>query len=174
MRRIVASVVIAAAGATLGAGGYGLYAHSAPQQPGFTLKDLHGAPLSAADFKGKVLLINFWATWCRPCRAEIPMLIAAQKAYGRRGLQIIGIAIDRRTAVRRFTKRFGIDYPVLADPTQGAKVQDAYAAGGDAPAGVLPYTAVVDRQGHIKARIAGALTRARLDKLVKPLLAHRG
>lgn len=161
-----------AALAALLLGGYAFYPHHLTKRPGFTLKDLSGQSRSLSAFDGKVLLINFWAPWCRPCRQEIPMLVAAQKRYGSRGLQIIGIAIDHPDAVRPFARRHHMDYPILADPDKGARVQDAYASGGKAPAGVLPYTAIVDRQGRIVARIAGALTRAQLDQLVKPLLAR--
>lgn len=140
-----------------------------PARPGFVLPDLSGTPRDIAEFDGQVLVLNFWATWCVPCRKEIPMLIEAQADYADAGLQIIGIAVDTRAAAGAFAKKYGINYPVLADPRDAARVQDAYTAESD-PAAVLPYTVVVDRKGRIRAQIAGKLDRARFDDLVLPLL----
>lgn len=138
-------------------------------RPAFTLPDLNGRPRSISEFDGKVLLINFWATWCVPCRKEIPMLIEAQKQLGPAGLQVIGIAIDKRKPVAGFARHYGINYPVLVDMHKAARIQDRYTQPGD-PAAVLPYTVIVDRSGHIRASIAGRLKRTQLDALVQPLL----
>lgn len=97
------------------------------------------------------------------------MLIEAQADLGDRGLQIIGIAVDRRQAAAAFAERYGINYPVLADLHKAAKVQDMYTQPGD-PAAVLPYTVIVDRRGRIRASVAGKLTREQLETLVLPLL----
>ena len=97
------------------------------------------------------------------------MLVAAQDKWGPRGLQIIGVAIDTRGAATAFADRYHINYPVLADATEGARVQDRYTRKGT-PAGVLPYTAIIDRSGRIRARIAGALTDTQLANPIKPLL----
>lgn len=156
------------------AGGlFAIYHYSATQperRPDFTLPDLQGQPRSVDEFEGTVRVINFWATWCKPCRKEVPMLIAAQKEFGPRGLQVIGVAVDTREAAAPFADRYGINYPVLAAPTEGARVQDDYTAEGS-PAGVLPYTVIVDRDGDMVHHVAGALDRARLLQLVRPLLA---
>lgn len=140
-----------------------------PRRPGFVLPDLSGTPRDIAEFDGDVLVLNFWATWCVPCRKEIPMLIEAQADYADDGLQIIGIAVDTRAAAAAFAEEHGINYPVLADPRDAARVQDAYTARND-PAAVLPYTVVIDRRGRIRAQVAGKLNRARLEDLVLPLL----
>lgn len=140
-----------------------------PPRPGFVLPDLSGTPRDIAEFDGQILVLNFWATWCVPCRKEIPMLIEAQADYAEEGVQIIGIAADTRAAAAAFAKKYGINYTILADPRDAARVQDAYTAEGD-PAAVLPYTVVVDRKGRIRAQIAGKLNRARFDDLVAPLL----
>lgn len=139
------------------------------QRPAFTLPDLDGTPRSIAEFDGQVLVVNFWATWCLPCRKEIPMLIRTQARLGDQGLQIIGVAVDQRAAAAAFAQRYGINYPVLADLHQAARVQDIYTQPDD-PAAVLPYTVIVDRQGRIRASVAGRLEQQQLLTLVKPLL----
>jgi len=171
-RSIVAGLLVIAAVTGLATALYIGGAEAPAQRPDFTLPDLQGQPRTAAEFDGKVLIINFWATWCKPCRKEIPMLVAAQNDYGPRGVQVIGVAVDTRGAATAFADRYDINYPVLAAPTEGARVQDAYTT-GDGPAGVLPYTVIVDRDGRMIEHIAGALDRARLDPLITPLLAPK-
>lgn len=160
----MALVVIAIAVAA-----YAVYTPDYRMRPAFTLPDLSGTPRHISEFDGQVLVLNFWATWCAPCREEIPMLIEAQAELGDRGLQIIGIAVDRREAAAAFAKRYGINYPVLADLHKTARVQDMYTQPGD-PAAVLPYTVIVDRRGRIRASVAGKLDRQQLEALVFPLL----
>lgn len=138
-------------------------------RPGFTLADLDGQPHSIADYDGAVVVINFWASWCKPCREEIPMLVQAQRDWADQGFQVLGIAVDTPEAARAFAKDYEINYPVLANPIEGARIQDQYTGQGT-PAGVLPYTAVVARDGTIAARVAGALSRTRLAQIVTPLL----
>ena len=164
--RIVAGLLVLAA--VLGGGvlAYRWAAPAQPPRPDFTLPGLDGEPRSVSEFDGDVLVLNFWATWCAPCRREIPMLVEAQDDYGDDGLTIVGIAVDTRGAAADFAREYEIDYPVLVDPTEAARVQDRY-TGADTPAGVLPYTVVVNRSGRIVARVAGELTRAHLDRLVQ-------
>lgn len=168
MRNILGLALIALAVA----GGVFVYwqaAEDTPMRPDFTLADLSGQPRSIGDFDGQVVVLNFWASWCKPCRDEVPMFIDAQNEFGDRGLQIIGLAVDTPQAARGFAKEYGINYPVLANLTEGARIQDRYTGEGS-PAGVLPYTAIIDRDGHIVTRIAGALNHARLAGIVQPLL----
>lgn len=160
---IILGLVVASVGA------YVWHTPSYPPRPAFTLPDLSGTPRPISSFDGQVLLLNFWATWCVPCRKEIPMLIEAQSDLGDQGLQIIGIAVDTRAATAQFAQRYGINYPVLVDRHKAARVQDMYTQPGD-PAAVLPYTVIIDPRGRIRASVAGRLDRARLNALVKPLL----
>ncbi|MES1952579.1 thioredoxin [Salinisphaera sp. S4-8] len=172
MNRVMARIVgigLLAAVVVAGVFVYWNSANEQPYRPDFTLADLDGKPHAIADYDGQVVVLNFWASWCKPCREEVPMLIDAQREYGDQGLQIIGIAVDKPVAAAEFAKRYDINYPVLADATEGARIQDRYTAEG-APAGVLPFTAIIDRDGKVVARIAGALNHARLSDIVQPLL----
>ena len=161
-------VAVAAAAGLL----YWYSAEDTPHRADFSLTDLQGQPHAMADYDGQVVVLNFWASWCKPCREEVPMLIDAQREYGEQGFQILGIAVDTPDAAREFANAYDINYPVLADATEGARIQDRYTA-QDAPAGVLPFTAIVDRDGRVVERIAGALDHARLSDIVQPLLEKR-
>src|SRR3954454_24302060 len=82
--------------------------------PDFTLTDLEGRPLQLSAFRGKVVLLDFWATWCAPCKVEVPHLVALQKKYEPRGLHIIGISMDDDAApVKIFSREFGVNYPIV-------------------------------------------------------------
>jgi thiol-disulfide isomerase/thioredoxin len=164
-------LMLAAAGA--GFGGYWFLtsqSSAAPASPGrrpdFTLKDLAGAPQSIAQWDGKVLVVNFWASWCDPCRREIPLLNALQAEYGKRGVQVIGVAVDDIGQVQDFVREIPINYPVLVGEQDAV---DALAGFG-AEMTVLPYTAFVGRDGHIELLHAGELHRDDALTLLKRLL----
>ena len=132
--------------------------------PAWKLSDLNGKPVSSDDFKGKVVVLDFWATWCPPCRAEIPSLIALQQKYGAQGLQVIGISVDEGGAdvVKPFVKKMGINYPVvLADE----KVQRDF-GGLDA----IPVGLIIDREGRIVQRHLGLTSQDDFEAEIKPLL----
>src|SRR5688572_19323158 len=86
-----------------------------PVAPQFTLKDLNGRTVRLSDYKGKVVLINFWATWCPPCRAEMPDLVRLQREHGKEGLQIIGVTYppEKKERVRRFARSLKVNYPII-------------------------------------------------------------
>ena len=111
-------------------------------------------------------MVNFWATWCAPCREEIPGFVRLQKRYGQRGLQFVGIAIDQPDKVADFAREFGINYPLLMG---GLETMELLRQAGNR-AGVLPYTLVIDREGRVVSREPGGLKEARLDGLITPLL----
>ena len=132
--------------------------------PAWTLKDLQGKPVSSAEFRGKVVLLNFWADWCAPCRAEIPGLVALQEKFAEQGLVVVGVSVGgtSTTALARFVREARINYPVLiADD----KMQAAF--GGARP---IPMTFVIDREGGIVVRHTGLMTAAQLEALIAPLL----
>ena len=135
--------------------------------PEFALPDLDGKLQSTGQWRGKVLLVNFWATWCEPCLREIPLLEELQKDYGGRGVQVIGVAIDDPAEVRRFVSdTIAIDYPVLVGEQEAV---DALAEFG-AEMTVLPYTAFVARDGRIARLHAGELKRDEATALLVSLL----
>ncbi len=119
---------------------------SANQAINISMDDLNGKPHTLADWHGKILLVNFWATWCPPCRREIPLLVKLQAKYAGRGLQIVGIATDEQNAqlVRNFVKPMLLNYPILMGTDQ---VPEIIAALGGTYVG-LPYTLVLDRDGR--------------------------
>jgi thiol-disulfide isomerase/thioredoxin len=118
------------------------------------------------EWQGKALLCNFWATWCAPCREEIPLLTAAQHQHGAKNLQIVGIAIDNASNVAEFAKSTGIGYPILlADATAIDLLRRLGNKGGG-----LPYTVALDRHGRIAERKLGAYAEAELSATIAGLL----
>lgn len=131
--------------------------------PAFRITDLHGQPRTLEEFRGKLLLVNFWASWCAPCVAEIPLLVEAQALFGARGLQIIGPALDEPQGVKPFIARFGMNYPVMADFAAGDAANRAL---GNVQ-GYLPYSVLISREGVILHIKLGALKRGELHALIE-------
>ena len=128
--------------------------------------DLAGNSKALADWRGKVLVCNFWATWCPPCVEEIPMLSAIREAKQAKGVEVVGIAIDSADKVRPFVSKMSMTYPVLLADAQGLSLmRDA----GNA-AGGLPYTLIADRAGRWVHQKLGALHERELTALLDPLL----
>lgn len=132
--------------------------------PSLALKDINGRTLHLASYRGKVVLLNFWATWCPPCRVEIPDLIKLQHEYKGRGLQVIGVTYppQTRAEVLRFARQFRINYPVAL----GSKKNKTLFY----PGGTLPITVIIDREGMVRDVIEGVLYADEFDARVKPLL----
>lgn len=136
-------------------------------RPALTLPDLEGRPRSIAEWDGRVLLINFWATWCAPCRAEIPLFQRWRARYPRDQFEVIGIALDRPDAVTAFRRELDIDYPLLHGQQKATAALEAYGN----RMGTLPYTVVVARDGTIAdIHARGALDEAGLQAMLAPLL----
>ena len=135
-------------------------------RPDFALPDVDGEIHSISEWDGKIVLVNFWATWCPPCRREIPGFIELKKAYADQGFEIVGVAIDDADKVRAFIERVGINYPVLHGQGDANQVAEEY---GDTM-NSLPYSALIDREGKIRFSGAGGLTKASLEKALKSLL----
>ena len=135
-------------------------------RPEFSLKDLEDKTRSIKEWDGKVMMINFWATWCPPCRKEIPAFIELQEAYKDKGLAIIGVAIDTKNNVVDFVDPMGINYPVLIGNEEGISLAKAYGN----RYGVLPYTVFVDRSGKIVQTHRNELTFQQAETIIKPLL----
>jgi peroxiredoxin len=127
--------------------------------PGFTVKDLSGSDLTLAGYKGKVLVLNFWATWCPPCRKEIPDFIEAYRELKGQGLEILGLSVDDMTAqaLLDWTSKMGVNYPIaLATP----EVIRDYE-----PGQYIPATIIVDRAGRLRYRHTGLMDKATLLRL---------
>ena len=136
------------------------------QRPDFSLGSHKGELVTAADFSGKTLLINFWATWCAPCRHEMPMLMDLQREYGEQGLQVIGIALDDVQNVRRFVQNYGIGYTILVGAADAMATSAAY---GNVE-GVLPYSVLVDKGGVIRWQYTGEIQPEDVSRLLRELL----
>ena len=132
----------------------------------FTLPDLDGKKQSLNAWRGKVIVLNFWATWCPPCREEIPLFIALQKKHPADNLQIIGVAIDNKTAVMLYRQSAGINYPILIGNDDTMDLITRYGN----RMGSLPYTVIIDRSGSIAVRKLGAFSKIELNSLIEPLL----
>ena len=138
---------------------------SAKLAPVWELTDLAGKTVRWADFKDKVVVLDFWATWCPPCRAEIPDFIALQKKYSAQGLVVIGVSVDQASlkTVKLFAEKNGINYPVLLADN---KIVDSFC-------GIvgLPTTFIIDRNGNIVKQHLGFTPPATIENEVKALLA---
>ena len=131
----------------------------------FTLKDLNGRDVRLSDYRGKVLMVNFWATWCAPCRIEIPGLKDLHARYSGRGLEVIGIDVDEpASTIRPYVREMQMNYPVLIG--QGREdVKDALG-----PLVGVPTTLVIDRSGTVCKRYVGFALTSTLEDLVRRLL----
>ena len=123
--------------------------------PDISLPDLEGKQRSLSEWQGKVLVLNFWATWCSPCRKEIPEFIELQKEYGGKGLQFIGIAVEELEPAKEYSKHAGINYPILVGQPSAINLS--------VPLGnmisTVPFTVIFDRQGNIIHRQLGEISR---------------
>lgn len=132
--------------------------------PAWELKDVNGKTVKFSDFSGKVVVLDFWATWCGPCRMEIPGFIELQKQYADKGLVIVGVSLDQdgASAVKPFMEKMGINYPiVLGDEA----VTSAF--GGIEG---IPTTFIIDRTGNIVRKHVGYAPKAEFEADIKPLL----
>lgn len=133
----------------------------------FSFPDLDGKQQDVTQWRGKILVINFWASWCEPCKQEMPEFIALQRQYADRGVQFVGIAIDEREPVQAFLQQLQINYPILLAGDAGARLAGQL---GNV-IGVLPFSVVVNRQGQIVQRQLGEWSKKDLMQVVEPLLA---
>jgi len=129
-------------------------------------RDLSGARRTLREWRGRVVLCNFWATWCAPCREEIPMLVAVREVFAAKGAEIVGIGIDQAAKVEEFARTYGVTYPMLIAEADAIELMRRL---GNALGG-LPYTVVVDRVGAVAHRRLGALTRAEVEGVLEGLL----
>ena len=152
------TLLLAFASAAAAGCGYALWreVHSAPETGvkqlfAATLEDAHGQPQAISQWQGKLLVVNFWATWCPPCVEEMPMLDQVRSGYRDRGVEIIGIGIDSTDKIRAYQQKFGFNFPLLIAGSAGTTVSRALGNEG----GVLPYTVLVKSAQTIRKRWIG-------------------
>lgn len=135
-------------------------------RPDFSLPDLAGKTRAMSEWDGKVTVVNFWATWCPPCKRELPAFIELQRLYGEQGVQFIGIAIDNKEQVIAYSDNVGITYPTLLGEVDAVAVSRLFGNRLDA----LPYTVIINRKGNIALVQRGELTREVAEQTIKSLL----
>ena len=167
-----------------GIAGYKLYQHQAAagdepvavkqepetllgsMRPSFSLTDINGELRDIKEWQGKVIALNFWATWCPPCLKEIPEFIHLQEKYAERGLQFVGVALENVEPVKKFVTEKGVNYPVMAGELEVIKIAKSYGN----QHGALPYTVIIDREGRIAFVKAGALPVETAEQVISGLL----
>lgn len=171
---ILASVVIVAVlafrfyqgGGAAPPGGIGPAMLAGAPAASFEVKRPNGATDSLAEYRGKVVLVNLWATWCPPCREEMPALETLYRRYGNEGFVVLGIDQGESARVAEtFARKLGVTFPLLID--DGQQYGRAYAAQG------LPTSILVDRSGHIIKGIDGEMTLAQMQELVAPAVSAK-
>jgi thiol-disulfide isomerase/thioredoxin len=142
-------------------------AGSGPAKLNFTLKDVDGAKVKLTDLKGKVIALNFWATWCVPCKAEIPEFVELQSRYGDRGLQFVGLSVDDPLGkLKPYVAEMKINYPVLQGRGHD-EVLDAFS-----PINSLPVTILIRRDGTVCRKHVGPVAADVLEREIESLIVH--
>ena len=135
-----------------------------PARLDFSLKDINAASVKLSEFKNKVIVLNFWATWCVPCKAEIPDFVDLQTRYGKEGLQVVGVSVDDPlAALTSYTRQVTMNYPVLQGRGHDA-ILDAYLIT------TVPMTVVIRRDGRVCRTHSGAIAKNALEREIKSLL----
>lgn len=172
-RKILVFCLVALIAAAAGIAFYG-YREQAPApatiesgpELNFTLPDLQDVPQPIAQWRGKILLVNFWATWCPPCLKEIPEFVKLQAEYQDRGVQFVGIALEDKQPVQDYQSRMKVNYPLLIGGEDAAILAQRL---GNV-INTVPFTVIVDQQGKIVHRQLGELSREKILEVVEPLL----
>jgi len=138
------------------------------QRPDYTLGSSTGERVSAFEFDGLVVLVNFWATWCQPCREEMPMLAGLQQELQPQGFEVVGIALDDVAQAREFAESLGIEYPILVGSTDVMAVSNLYGN----RSGTLPYSVLLDREGIIRWTHLGELKEKTLREQILEVLGQ--
>ncbi len=138
------------------------------RRPDYELTDTSGDSISASDYDGFITLVNFWATWCKPCVEEMPMLTRLQQKFGHRGFTVVGIALDDAERAAEFAASLGVSYPILVGQTEIVLTGRRY---GNVT-GLLPYSVLIDSNGIIRWTHLGALIPPELEGQIKKLLSN--
>lgn len=132
------------------------------EAPAFSLKDINGKQVSLSDFKGKAVILDFFASWCPPCRQEVPDFVELQKAYGGKDFTVVGVALVNAKDAKNFAGEFGVNYPVLVDD---GKVSDLYG-----PIRSIPTTFILDKNNKIVKMYIGFRTKDIFERDIKEVL----
>lgn len=138
----------------------------APQRIDFTLPNLAGEPQSLSQWDGDLVLLNFWATWCPPCKKEMPLFQQYHEAHAEDGFTIVAVAVDELEETRAFVDTFGIGFPILIGQDEAMAVGRDYGN----RIGALPYTVLIDREGLVRETHRGEVTEADLDRWLQRYL----
>jgi len=142
-------------------------AQQKPANLGFTIKDMNGQDVRLSDYKGKVILLNFWATWCGPCKVEIPAFIELQAAYQDKGFVVLGISTDDSPEqLRTFARQMKMNYPVLVGNNRSDIIDDAFG-----PMWGIPVSFLIAKNGTICRKYMGIAPREQLEREIITLLA---
>jgi len=131
------------------------------------LPDTNGKIQNLEQYQHKIIVVNFWATWCPPCREEMPELVALQQAYQDKNVVVLGIALDDPAQVAQYLQSTPVNYPIVADDIAGSMLSEQL--GNDK--GVLPYTVIIDADGKVVSTHFGRITKLILEAAIKPLLS---
>lgn len=163
-RDVAALLLVCVMAAAAGFGAYWWWHRAAPTEtavrPDLEFHGLDGKAHRLSEWNGKLLLLNFWATWCTPCLKEIPLLVEIQREHGPRGLQIVGIAMDDVEPVRAFAQRLQMNYPIMVGQGEIASAMDQL---GD-PFGAFPFSVLIAPDGRILDRRSGDLSREEIQE----------
>lgn len=163
MRTLLLFVVVIVIGAGAGAGGFAAWTawqERGPElRPEFSLPDLDGEERHISEWDGKLVVLNFWGSWCPPCVHEIPIFMDLQREYGDRGLQFVGVAMDREDDARAFYEDMEVNYPSMIGVQEVTAVLERYGNTN----GTLPYTVIINREGHIVKRFDREVTREQIE-----------
>ncbi len=132
-------------------------------RPEFAAPDADGDYQNIKQWDGKLVLLNFWATWCPPCKHEIPAFIELQQAYGEQNFQIVGLAIDDEDAVKEYAEQIGLNYPTMVVQQAGVELASRYGN----TTGALPYTVIISPDGKISHTITGELSKKRAMEILE-------
>ncbi|MBD3609128.1 MAG: TlpA family protein disulfide reductase [Gammaproteobacteria bacterium] len=135
-------------------------------RPDFSLPDIDGKMRHINEWDGQVILLNFWASWCPPCRKELPDFVRLYEDYQDQGFVVVGVAIDNKQDIIDFIDPIGVEYPVLISELDGIKIAQLYGNRLSA----LPYTVIIDRKGNIVSSHIQLLNYNDVEKMIKPLL----
>ncbi len=136
------------------------------QRIDFTLKDLEGKDRKLSEWDGKVILLNFWATWCPPCLKEMPDFVELREELGEKGFEVVGVALDQADLVQAFIDGIGAEYPILLAELEGLQIMKSY--GNQLM--TLPYTVLIGRDGKVIEAFRTEVSKDSLRPLIEPLL----